>query len=77
MMLRVEHLHRSVGNTAILKDLHFELQEGAVVGIVGPNGCGKTSLLNAINGYVSPQSGKITFYGQEIQNRSIEKRAKS
>ncbi|PZM86745.1 MAG: hypothetical protein DLD55_04850 [candidate division SR1 bacterium] len=77
MMLRVEHLHRSVGNTAILKDLHFELQEGAVVGIVGPNGCGKTSLLNAINGYVSPQTGKITFYGQEIQNRSIEKRAKS
>lgn len=46
------------------------------MGLVGPNGCGKTSLLNLINGFQLPTAGEIFFQGEPISSLDVESRAK-
>lgn len=53
----------------------MKVENGQAVGIVGPNGCGKTSLLNTINGFNTPTSGEIIFQHKNITNFSVEQRA--
>jgi ATP-binding cassette subfamily F protein uup len=59
-LLAVEHLCLAVGGWTLVDDLTLHLVPGERVGIVGPNGCGKTTLLSALVGRVSPQAGTIT-----------------
>lgn len=47
-----------------LKDINFELKRGETLGLIGQNGCGKTTLLRLINGIFPPDSGKITIKGR-------------
>ena len=54
------------GGLAALKDVDFEIEEGEIVGLIGPNGSGKTTLLNCISGVLVPTSGRIYFLGQDI-----------
>lgn len=46
----------------IFEHLNFSLEEGEIVSVVGPNGCGKTTLLNLIAGFLNPINGKVTNY---------------
>lgn len=64
--LTVEHLTKSFGSTAILKDISFEIKEGEFVCFLGPSGCGKTTLLLCLAGLESPSSGEIYKNGQTI-----------
>jgi len=64
--LAVEHLTKSFGSTAILKDISFEIEEGEFVCFLGPSGCGKTTLLLCLAGLESPSSGEIYKNGQTI-----------
>jgi len=50
----------------VIGDLSMTLDTGQVVSIVGPSGCGKTTLLNTLCGLLTPDSGRISWYGQEI-----------
>lgn len=54
------------GGLAALKDVNFEIEEGEIVGLIGPNGSGKTTLLNCISGVLVPTSGQIFFFGRDI-----------
>ncbi len=74
-MLQIAHLHRHIGNNQIVNDVNFTMHSWQAVGLVGPNGCGKTSLLNLINGFNIPQSGSIIFDGKHITKLSVEQRA--
>jgi branched-chain amino acid transport system ATP-binding protein len=74
-MLSLRNLHWSIGGNQIIKDVSLEIANGQVWGLVGPNGCGKTSLLNLINGFQLAQTGTITFNGHHISKLSIEERA--
>lgn len=65
-MLQVEDLNVSYGHVKALKNVNVEAGEGEIYSIIGSNGAGKTSLLRTISGLVKPQSGKITFQGQEL-----------
>ena len=62
-VLRLEQvtLQATIGADLLLRDISFEVQPGAIVGIVGASGAGKTSLLRLLNGLVSPSQGKIYF----------------
>ncbi len=58
-ILEAEHLDLSFGDRVILKDVNFLLQKGERVGIVGPNGVGKTTFLRTILGEIAPERGTV------------------
>lgn len=66
-MLKVEKLNSGYGKLQILYDVSIECGEGEIVGIVGPNGSGKTTFLNSIFGLADVFSGSVDFNGEELR----------
>lgn len=65
-VLKVEGLCKSFGGLMAVYDLGFEVEEGEIIGLIGPNGSGKTTTLNLITGFLKPDSGTITFRGENV-----------
>ncbi len=63
---RVERLVKYFGGLAAVNDVTFEVSRGEILGLIGPNGSGKTTIFNLISGYHRPTSGKVVFKGREI-----------
>lgn len=63
-----KHFLSDGGKLEVIKEVSFSLKEGEFVSIVGPSGCGKSTLLRMIAGIEKPSSGRITFYGREINS---------
>jgi branched-chain amino acid transport system ATP-binding protein len=59
----------SFGGLLAVNDVSFGVPPGLVKAVIGPNCAGKTTLFNLITGFLSPQSGRIVFQGQEIQGQ--------
>lgn len=57
---------RHFGAVKAADDLSLKLEEGQFVGIVGPNGSGKTTFVNIVTGYLKPTSGRILFRGEDV-----------
>jgi branched-chain amino acid transport system ATP-binding protein len=66
MLLEVSHIDFSVGKTQILRSVSLKVNEGELVGLVGRNGAGKSSILKSIIGLYQPQQGTVTFKGRDI-----------
>jgi branched-chain amino acid transport system ATP-binding protein len=64
-MLNVSHLNVWYGITEVLRDVSFTVPEGEIVALLGGNGSGKTTILNALTGLVRPRGGTIVLDGQE------------
>lgn len=64
--LRVERLCKSFGGLTAVHNVDFEVGEGETVGLIGPNGSGKTTTLNLLTGFLRPDSGSIVFRGQSV-----------
>ncbi len=62
--VEADHLSLSYGRHVVLDAVSFAIPEGSYVGIVGPNGGGKTTLLKILLGIVKPGSGSVTMFGQ-------------
>ena len=69
-MLKVTELNLSYGAIHTLKDISFEVHEGEIVSLIGANGAGKSSILNAISCLVPFSSGDIVFQGTSIKKTS-------
>ena len=65
-LLTVEKLCKSFGGLQAINNLDFHVDEGEIVGIIGPNGSGKTTSLNLLTGFLKPNKGKITFRNEDI-----------
>ncbi len=65
-MLKIEHLSVNYRHVVALQDVSLEVSEGQIVSVIGSNGAGKTSLLNAISGAVKYQKGNIYFQGTQL-----------
>jgi branched-chain amino acid transport system ATP-binding protein len=65
-LLKVEGLHKSFGGLMAIRNVAFDVQAGEIVGLIGPNGSGKTTLLNLITGFLKPNSGTVTFKGENV-----------
>jgi len=65
-MLSVVGLRKAFGGLVAVRDLSFDIPAGGVTGLIGPNGSGKTTVLNLITGELSPDAGSILLQGEEI-----------
>jgi branched-chain amino acid transport system ATP-binding protein len=61
------HLTKNFGGLTAVNNLSFQVKEGEIFGLIGPNGSGKTTVFNLINGFYPITSGGISFQGQEIK----------
>jgi branched-chain amino acid transport system ATP-binding protein len=69
-ILQVEDIHTYYGDAYVLQGLSLELGEGQIVGLLGRNGVGKTTLVNSIVGFNRPRRGRIVFKGADITGLS-------
>lgn len=74
-IVKVESINVSFGSQKILKNISLDIKKGEIVGIIGPNGCGKTTLLNTISGFVSSSSGNIVINDSDVTDLPAYKRA--
>lgn len=65
-LLRVRDLSKSFGGVHAVVNVSFDLQEGELLGVIGPNGSGKTTLVNLITGFVTPDVGSVVYRGRNI-----------
>jgi branched-chain amino acid transport system ATP-binding protein len=65
-ILKIEGLSKSFAGLMAVKEISFTVDEGEILGLIGPNGSGKTTLFNLISGFLRPDGGKIKFRGKEI-----------
>jgi branched-chain amino acid transport system ATP-binding protein len=65
-LLEVERVSKGFGGVRAVHDVSFSLDEGEVLGIMGPNGSGKTTLFNLIAGALRPDAGRIRLHGHDI-----------
>ena len=65
-LLEIKDLNKSFDNKKILKDINLSIQSGKIIGLLGKNGVGKTTLIKLINDLLTPTSGQILIKGQKI-----------
>ena len=68
----VENLSKNYSENKAVKNINFKIGENEIVGLLGPNGCGKTTTIAMILGLLKPSSGKILVDGIDIENNRIE-----
>ena len=72
--LSIESLNVGYGNTRVLNEVSLDVARGELVALLGSSGCGKTTLLRSIAGFVTPESGTIKVDGRDIARLPPEKR---
>jgi Fe-S cluster assembly ATP-binding protein len=77
-LLEIKNLYASIGGKQVLKDVNLHIGPGETHALFGPNGTGKTTLLNVIAGIprYAVDSGSITFKGKDITRMSMDERAR-
>jgi branched-chain amino acid transport system ATP-binding protein len=65
-LLEIDALHKSFGGLMAINGVDLYLEDGEILGLLGPNGSGKTTLFNLISGVFRPDSGRIRFGGRDI-----------
>jgi len=65
-LLNVSNLSKYFGGVKAVNDFSFKLMEGELLGFIGPNGSGKTTVVNLITGFVKPSGGEVIYRGQDI-----------
>ena len=71
-MIRAEHFYKNYGKFPAAHDISFEVRQGEVFALLGPNGSGKTTTLKAIVGLNIPTSGRILINGVDVQKAPKE-----
>ena len=65
-VLQVSNLRKSYGAISAVGGVSFEVMPGEIFGVIGPNGSGKTTMFNSVLGQIRPDSGTISFKGEDI-----------
>ena len=65
-ILKIKNITKEFGGLRALNKVNFEVQQGEILGLIGPNGSGKTTMLNVITGFLKPTAGQITFKDEII-----------
>ncbi|MBR6186969.1 MAG: ABC transporter ATP-binding protein [Clostridia bacterium] len=75
-VLAFENVYAGYGRTNVLDGLSFTMEKGRVFGVIGPNGSGKTTMLNALAGLIRPTKGRILFSGKDITRLAPDARCR-
>lgn len=68
VILETEKLSKSFGGLAAVSELTTAVESGEILGLIGPNGSGKTTVFNLITGFLKPDAGRVSFEGVDITN---------
>ena len=68
-LLELQELRKAFGGVHAVRDLSFTVQEGEILGMIGPNGSGKTTTFNLITGFFPPDAGRVVLAGENITGR--------
>ena len=71
MTIEIKNLSKQYNNLLAVKNINFKINKGSIVGLLGPNGCGKTTTMGMILGLIKPSSGSVFINGQNIENENI------
>ncbi len=71
--LEIKGLSKSFGGLQAVKDASLTLSSERITGLIGPNGCGKTTIFNLITGFLDADSGKVYIHGEEITGQASHK----
>ena len=69
-IVEVQDIHTYYGDAYVLQGLSLQLEQGQILGLLGRNGVGKTTLVNSIVGFNPPRRGKVIFKGEDVTNES-------
>jgi len=75
-MLKAQQLYRQYGDLIAVDDVSFEISRRQIIGLLGQNGAGKTTIMKMITGFLEPGSGCITINGVDVNQHRIEIRNK-
>jgi len=64
--IEVQNIHLGYSRKEIVKDVTFQVTPGEMVGLIGPNGCGKSTIIRSLSRIITPYGGRILLDGQEI-----------
>lgn len=71
-MLKIQKINKFFGEKQVVCDFDLEMEKGEIVCLLGESGCGKTTTLQMIGGFLSPDSGKIELNGLDITRQLAE-----
>ncbi len=74
-MIRAEQLTKSYGGSLAVDDVNFHIGQGEIVGLLGHNGAGKTTVMKMLTGYLEPSAGKITIANLDIETEALAAQA--
>ncbi len=66
--IEIKNLKKNYNNSEAVKNINFNINKGSIVGLLGPNGCGKTTTIGMILGLIKPTSGSVFINGKDIDN---------
>ena len=70
MTIEIKNLNKQYNNILAVKNINLKINKGSIVGLLGPNGCGKTTTLGMILGLIKPTSGTVFINDQNIENEN-------
>jgi branched-chain amino acid transport system ATP-binding protein len=75
-MIETRELTKYFGGLCAINNLNLKVNPGEILGLIGPNGTGKTTAFNLLTGFIRPTSGRILFEGRDITDKSAHARVK-
>ena len=69
-MIEIKNLNKQYDNIYAVKNINIKIGKGSIVGLLGPNGCGKTTTIGMMLGLIKPTSGSVFINGQNIENEN-------
>ena len=68
LAIEINNLNKSFGSILAVKNINFKIDKGRIIGLLGPNGCGKSTTIGMMLGLIKPTSGTVVINGQNIEN---------
>ena len=68
-VIEINNLCKQFKNILAVNNINFKINKGKIIGLLGPNGCGKSTTIGMMLGLIKPTSGKVIINGQNIENK--------